>query len=141
MFSRSFSRLSFSLTFLSLSHARSLSLVLSLSFSLLSRCPSLYLCEFMSLGISMCHARVRARSFTLTPFLSFSLSPFLSLSLALFSSFFAIHICTYQSWQACTQPHLSGLALRPYLMSRYMLFEWFIQTRIHQSKKQDLRLI
>ena len=92
IFSLSFSRLSFSLTFLSLSCACSLSLVLSLSFSLLSRCPSLYLCRSMSLGIFMCHARTCARFFTLTPFLSFSLSLLFSLSLSHSLSLFPLYI-------------------------------------------------
>jgi len=91
---------------LSLLFCQSLSLVLCLSFSL----PSL--CLTLSLDISMCHARTRARSLALFPFPSFSLSFSVSLhSLAVSFSYSSIHICKYQRWEACMQPHLSGFSL------------------------------
>ena len=83
--SLSFSRLSFSFTFSSLSVARSLSHVLSLYLSLLSHCFSLCLCRSLSLDIFMCHAHARARYLPFKPFLSFFL--FLSCSLLSLSPF------------------------------------------------------
>jgi len=91
----------------SLSLARSVFLFLS---SLpLSLAVSLQVMATWYLYVSRMRARFFCSSQTLSVFLSLSL--FLSCSLALFFSFFCVHICTYQSWEACTQPHLSGFAL------------------------------
>ena len=104
IFALSVSCLCFSLTF-SLSLSLSLSLPFCLSFSLfstgVSRC--VYVGHLVSLVVT--HACALVLSFSLLFCLSLSLS-FLSRSLTLFFSF--IHICTYQSWEACMQPHLSG---------------------------------
>ena len=92
IFSLSFSLLSFSLTFFSLSLARSLSLVLSLYFSLLvvSRCVSASLCHLVSLCITQARARVLFLSDLFC--LSFSLVFPLLLSRSLFLFFLYTHI-------------------------------------------------
>ena len=99
--------------FLSLSRSLSLSHSVSLFpglFSLpLSLAVSLQVFVTWYLYVSRTRARLFCSSQTFSVFLSLSL--FLSCSLALSFSFFCIHICTYQSWEACTQPHLSGFTL------------------------------
>ena len=124
MFSLSFSRLSFSLTFFS----RSLSLALSLSFYLsnLSSLPlslAVSLQVFVTWYLYVSRKRARLFSSSQTFSVSLSLSLFLSCSLVLFFSFFFMctcvhtktgklaHMCTYQNWEACTQPHLYGFTL------------------------------
>ena len=111
IFSLPFSRLSFSLTFLSLSLARSLSLVLSLKslFSpVVSCCVSAGLCHLVFSCVM--HARALVLFLSNTFCLSLSMAFSLLLSRCLFL-FFCIHICHCQSWEACTQPHLSGFTL------------------------------
>jgi len=122
---------------LSLSRARAFSLSRSVPL-LLSSLPfflavSRQDCVTRYFYVSPTCVRSSFHSHSFSVFLS--LSPFLSLSLALSFSFFSIHICTYQSWKACTQPHLSGFALRNSLEKHlsHPLFALLHTCRCHHS--------
>ena len=98
--------------FLSLARSLSLSRSVSLFLSslLLSLAVSLKVFVTWYLYVSRTRARLFSSSQTFSVLIFLSL--FLSCSPALSFSFYCIGICTYQSWKACTQPHLSGFALR-----------------------------
>ena len=97
--------------FLSISRSLSLSRSVSLFLSSLPLSLAVSLQVFVTWYLYVSRKRVRSfcSSQTFSVFLSLSL--FLSRSLALSFSFLCIHICTYQSWEACTQPQSSGFTL------------------------------
>ena len=97
--------------FLFLSRSRSLSCSVSLFLSSLPLSLAVSLQVFVTLYLYVSRTRARSFSFSQTFSIFLSLSLFLSCSLALSFSFFCIHICNYQNWEDCTQPHLSGFTL------------------------------
>jgi len=101
------------LSHLFLSFSRSLCLSRSVSLFLLSLLLSLAVSLQVFVNWYLYVSRTRARSFSASQTFSvfLSLSPFVFCSPALSFSFSCIHICTYQSWEACTQPHLSSFTL------------------------------
>ena len=111
VYSRSLSLVSLSLSPFSLSLSLALSLSFCLSISLFSLSLAVSLQVFVTWYLYVSRRRARAFSSSQTFSVFLSLSFFLSCSLALSFSFCCIHICTYQSWETCTQPHLSGFTL------------------------------
>jgi len=106
-----FSSLFLSHLFLSLARSLSLSRSVSLFLSFLPLSLAVSLQVFVTWYFYLSRRRARSFSSTQTFSVFLSLSFFLSRSLALSFSFLCIHICTYQSWEVCTQPHLSGFNL------------------------------